>query len=67
MNKWEWEFFIGCTTAAVIVLGVVTMIYFGVQDTNAKYYASMDKCTSAGGSFIPTSQGNAICLMGVKQ
>ena len=67
MNKWEWEFFIGCTTAAVIVLGVVSMIYFGVQDTNAKYYASMDKCIAAGGTFIPQSQGNAICMMGVKQ
>jgi hypothetical protein len=66
MNKWEWEFFIGCTTAVVIVLGVVTMIYFGVQSSNEKYYASMDKCTAAGGTFIPQSQGNAICLMGVK-
>jgi len=47
-------------------LGIVSMIYFGVQNTNEKYYASMDKCIAAGGSFIPTSQGNSVCLMGVK-
>ena len=67
MNKWELDFFIGCTTAAVIVLGIVSMIYFGVQSTNEKYYASMDKCIAAGGSFIPQSQGSAICMMGNKQ
>ena len=66
MGRFEWDWFIGCTTAAVITLGIVSMIYFGVQSTNEKYYASMDKCIVAGGSFIPTSQGNAICMMGVK-
>jgi hypothetical protein len=67
MGRFEWDWFIGWTCATVTILGIVTAIYFGVQDTNAKYYASMDKCTAAGGSFIPTSQGNAICIMGVKQ
>jgi hypothetical protein len=50
-----------------MVLGIVSMIYFGVQSTNEKYYASMDKCIAAGGSFIPQFQGNAICMMGNKQ
>jgi hypothetical protein len=67
MRSWEWDWFIGWTAAAVIILGVVAAIYFGVTDTNQKYYASMDKCTSAGGSFIPMARGDAICLMGVKQ
>jgi len=66
MARFEWDLFIGCTTAAVVILGIVSMIYFGVQNTNEKYYASMDKCIAAGGSFIPTSQGNSVCLMGVK-
>ena len=64
--KFDSEFSIGCTTAVVITLGIISAIYFGVQNTNEKYYASMDKCTAAGGSFIPQSQGSAICLMGVK-
>jgi hypothetical protein len=67
MSRFEWDWFIGWTGATVTILGIVTAIYFGVQDTNTKYYASMDKCTAAGGSFIPTSQGSAICMMGVKQ
>jgi len=67
MNKWECDWFIGCITAAVIILGVVLAILAGVTNSNEKYYASMDKCTTAGGSFIPQSQGNALCLMGVKQ
>ena len=67
MVRFEWDWFIGWTCATVTILGIVTAIFFGVQDTNAKYYASMDKCTSAGGSFIPMARGDAICLMGVKQ
>jgi hypothetical protein len=67
MGRFEWDWFIGWTCATTIVLGIVTMIYFGVQSSNEKYYASMDKCTSAGGTFIPQSQGNAICLIGLKQ
>jgi hypothetical protein len=63
----EWDWFIGCTTFMVVVLGIVTAIYFGVQNTSEKYYASMDKCTAAGGSFIPLRNSDAICLMGVKQ
>jgi hypothetical protein len=67
MGRFEWDWFIGWTCATVTILGIVTAIYFGIQDTNQKYYASMDKCTTAGGTFIPTSQGNAICMMGLKQ
>jgi len=67
MRSWEWDWFIGWTCGTVIILGIVTAVYFGVQDTNQKYYASMDKCTTAGGSFIPQSQGSAICMMGNKQ
>ena len=67
MYKFEWDWFIGCVTFALVVLGLTTAIYFGVQNTNAKYYASMDKCTAAGGSFIPQGSGEALCLMGVKQ
>ena len=66
MSKFEWEWFIGWTCATVMVLGIVSMIYFGVQSSNEKYYSSMDKCTAAGGTFIPTSQGNTICMMGNK-
>jgi len=65
--KFEWEWLIGCTTAVIMTLSIVSAIYFGTTNTNEKYYASMDKCTSSGGSFIPQSQGSAICLMGVKQ
>jgi len=67
MRSWEWDWFIGWTCATIIVLGFVTAVYFGVQDTNAKYYASMDKCTAAGGTFIPMARGDAICMMGLKQ
>ena len=67
MYSWDWDFFIGWTAATVIVLGLAFTIYNGVIDSNQKYYASMDKCTAAGGTFIPTSQGNAICMMGNKQ
>ena len=67
MGRFEWDWFIGWTCATVTILGIVTAIYFGVQNTNAKYYASMDKCIAAGGSFIPMARGDAICMMGLKQ
>ena len=67
MNKWEWEFFIGCTTAVVIVLSVVSMIYFGASSNNERYYDSMNKCIAAGGSFIPQNGSGSVCLMGMKQ
>ena len=67
MRSWEWDWFIGWTAATVIILGIVFTIYNGVIDSNQKYYASMDKCTAAGGTFIPTGgHSGAICLMGVK-
>lgn len=67
MRNWEWDWFIGWTCATVIILGLLTAIYYGTADTNQRYYASMDKCIAAGGSFIPIRGSEAICLMGVKQ
>jgi len=64
--EWDWDWFIGWTCATVIILGFLTAIYFGTTDTNQRYYASMDKCTTAGGSFIPIRGSEAICLMGNK-
>ena len=66
MNNWELDWVVGWTGAAVIILGVAFAIYSGVIDSNQKYYASMDKCIAAGGSFVPQGRGEAICLMGVK-
>jgi len=67
MRSWEWDWFIGWTCGTVIILGLLTAIYLGTTDTNQRYYASMDKCTTAGGSFIPIRGSEAICLMGNKQ
>jgi hypothetical protein len=67
MRSWEWDWFIGWTASAVIILGLAFTIYNGVLDSNQKYYASMDKCTAAGGTFIPMARGDAICMMGNKQ
>jgi hypothetical protein len=67
MSRFEWDWFIGWTGAAAIILGVAFAIYCGVIDSNQKYYASMDKCTAAGGTFIPMARGDAICMMGNKQ
>jgi hypothetical protein len=66
MGRFEWDWFIGWTCATTMVLGIVTVIYLGSTDNNQRYYASMDKCTAAGGSFIPQSRGDAICIMGFK-
>lgn len=65
--RFEWDFFVGCATATITILGIVTAIYFGVQNTNEKYYASIDKCTAAGGSTIPVGRGEILCLMGVNK
>ena len=67
MGRFEWDWFIGWTCATTVVISLITMIYFGTTDNYQRYYASMDKCTAAGGSFIPQGRGDAICLMGVKQ
>lgn len=67
MGKFEWDWFIGWTGATVIILGFVTAIYFGSVDNSQKYYASMDRCIAAGGSFIPMRGSEAICIQGIKQ
>ena len=67
MGRFEWDWFIGWTCGTVIILGLLTAIYLGTTDTNQRYYSSMDKCTTAGGSFIPIRGSEAICLMGNKQ
>jgi hypothetical protein len=66
MRSLEWDWFIGWTCATVIILGLLTAIYYGTADTNQRYYSSMDKCIAAGGSFIPIRGSEAICLMGNK-
>ena len=67
MGRFEWDWFIGWTGATVIILGVLTAIYFGSIDNNQRYYASMDKCIASGGSFIPMRGSEALCIQGVKQ
>ena len=66
MGRFEWDWFIGWTCGTVMLLGLLTAIYLGTADTNQRYYSSMDKCTAAGGSFIPIRGSEAICLMGNK-
>jgi hypothetical protein len=65
--RFEWDWFISWTCATIIVLGVLITIYLGSADNNQRYYASMDKCISAGGSFIPMRGSEAICIQGLKQ
>lgn len=67
MRNFEWNWFIGCTAAVAIVVAFVVTIYLGSSDNNQRYYASMDKCIAAGGSFIPMRGGEAICMIGNKQ
>jgi hypothetical protein len=65
MRSWEWEWFIGWACATTMVLGIVAAIYFGVMDTNQRYYDSVNKCIAAGGSFVP-QYGGGLCMMGNK-
>ena len=67
MRSWELDWLIGWTGATVIILGLVTAIYFGSIDNSQKYYASMDKCIAAGGSFIPMRGSESMCIQGMKQ
>lgn len=67
MNSWELDWLIGWTGAVIIILGVVTAIYFGSTENGQKYYASMDKCIASGGSFIPMRGSEAMCIQGLKQ
>lgn len=67
MNRFDWDWFIGWGCATIMVLGILTAIYYGARDSNEKYYAAMDKCTTSGGTFIPTRNGDIMCLMGNKQ
>ena len=67
MGRFEWDWFISWTCATAIVLGIITAIYFGTTEASQKYYASIDKCTAAGGSTIPVGRGEILCLMGVNK
>jgi len=67
MGRFEWDWFIGWTCGTVVILGILTAIYHVTTDSNQRYYASMDKCIAAGGSFIPMRGSEAICIQGIKQ
>lgn len=67
MSRFDLDFPMGCFAVVAVVLGITSAFYFGSVDNNQKYYASMDKCIAAGGSFIPMRGSEAVCFMGNKQ
>ena len=66
MGRFDLDFPMGCIAVVAIILGIASAFYFGSIDNNQKYYASMDKCIAAGGSFIPMRNSEALCLMSNK-
>lgn len=47
---------------AIAFLGLVVGVTYGVQSSNEKYYEAMNRCVSAGGTWIPTNNTGA-CIM----
>lgn len=46
----------------LVFLGIIGLITYGVQTSNEKYYAAMNQCVSANGTWIPT-QNSGACIM----
>jgi hypothetical protein len=61
------QWIVGWVGTVTIAVGILLTINYVASDNNNRYYESMNKCIASGGSFIPTFNSNAICLMGVKQ
>ena len=66
MNNVDWNWIVGWIGATIFGIVFVCVIGYNVFESNQRYYDSMNKCITSGGSFVPTINNNANCLMGNK-
>ena len=52
--------------SVIAVIAICVAGTYSCSTVNENYYAGMRNCTERGGSWVPTRDDNAACIMGAK-
>ena len=55
-------FSVACFSIAAVVIAIIASIYFGTVHSNQLYYATMQQCIEAQGTWIP-NRGSGACVI----
>ena len=55
-------FSVACFSAAAVVIAIVVSIYFGTVHSNQLYYAAMQQCIEAHGTWVPSINSGACVI-----
>ena len=53
---------VGCVCAAAVAITIVLSIYYGTTSGSVRYYATMNECIQARGTWVP-SNNTASCII----
>lgn len=57
-------FSVACFSIAAVVIAIIASIYFGIMHSNQLYYATMQQCIEAHGTWIPNhGSGSGACVI----
>lgn len=51
-----------CFSAAAVVIAIILCIYFGTANSNQLYYATMQQCIEARGTWVPSINTGACVI-----
>ena len=52
----------GCFSVAAVVIAVILCVYFGTAHSNQLYYATMQQCIEARGTWVPSINTGACVI-----
>lgn len=58
-------FSVACFSAAAVVVAIMLCIYFTTANSNQLYYATMQQCIEARGTWVPSINTGACVMNGV--
>ena len=58
-------FCVACFSAAAVVVAIMLCIYFTTANSNQLYYATMQQCIEARGTWVPSINTGACVMNGV--
>lgn len=58
-------FSVGCFSIVAVIIAIVIGIYFGTAHSNQLYYATMQQCIEARGTWVPSINSGACVMNGM--
>ena len=55
-------FTVACVCTAAVAISIVLSIYYGTTNSSQRYYAAMNECINARGSWVPVGNSGS-CIM----